>query len=481
MAHTKHQQTLQALARLDFTDKGEAFVEQKFITPLLECLGYETHKDYEVIRHGDDGSGFKLKFPPVEQGARQVKTYNPDYVPKIRKKMFWIIEAKSPKDVPYPFAANYMVQGLQYCVHPEIQAKYLMATNGRHTAIHDAHGSIFMDKDLYAPILVFEASELPSKWPEIYELLSVERLRDRIETDLKSMYDKLCLSSLDKSYPGAVLRRIGADAGKHAQAIEKHVMRLYVEGMDRATEQWRQNIEQLAPQQVLELMELPLRLGQSEANYFVPKALAAGMTPQAVFEAITQDFDRQSIFRKEQSVVAATVLYYQTADEGVKERLRDFFDKVRDYALPALNRMECALLRLRRKHLVLSIYPQMRRRIETELKDAPELVRLVRPPTALDGTYEAELALHAHEFAALRRLPEDELARGLPVLLKIEADLEDEFWKARGQLQEQEKQISGFETYGVGGHHYAFKNILVNYGIDPRVEDADVASQPAGG
>jgi hypothetical protein len=468
MAQTKHQQTLQALAALDFEDKGEAFVEQKFLTPLLECLGYETHKDYEVIRHGDDGAGFKLKHPPVEKGARQVKTYNPDYIPTIRKKMFWVIEAKSPKDVKYPFAEGYMVQGLQYGVHPEIQAKYLMVTNGRHTAIHDVHGSVFLEKDLYAPILVFEAKELPAKWPEIYEMLSVERLRNRIEADIKSMYDKLSLSSLDKAYPSALLRRIGADAGKHAQAIAKNVARLYVEGMDRETAQWRKDMEGLKPQQILELMELPLRGGKSEANYYVPKTLAAGMSPNGVFETITADFDRQSIFRKEQSVVAAAVLYLQTGDEAVKTRLRGFFDKIRDYPLPLLNQVECTLLRLTRKNLVLSTYPEMRRRIEAELEDAPELVRLVRPPTALDGTYSAELMTHAQTFESLKRLSDQQLERGLPRLLKMEAELEEKFWEARKTLSGRETQIGGFETYGVGSRHYAFKNILVNLGIDPR-------------
>lgn len=468
MAQTKHQQTLQALAVLDFEGKGEAFVEQKFLTPLLECLGYETHKDYEVIRHGDDGSGFKLKHPPVEKGARQVKTYNPDYIPQIRKKMFWIVEAKSPKDVKYPFADNYMVQGLQYCVHPEIQAKYLVVTNGRHTAIHDAHGSVFMEKDLYAPILVFEAKELEAKWPEIYELLSVEKLRNRIEADIKSMYDKLCLSSLDKTYPNALLRRIGSDAGKHVQAIEKHVARLYVEGMDRETEQWRKDIEQLSPQQVLELMELPLRAGQSEADHYVPKALAAGITSDQVFEAITKDFDRQSIFRKEQSVVAAAVLYHRTTDVAVKARLEAFFDKVRDYPLPPLNQVECALLRLTRKHLVLSIYPQLRQRIEAELKDAPELVRMVRPPTALDQAYADELMLHARTFESLKRLDDPQLERALPVLLKMESELEDRYQEAYKRLSGRETHICGFETYGIGGRHYTFKNFLVNYAIDKR-------------
>src|SRR5919202_6911922 len=94
---------LNQLALIDFEGKGESFVEARFLTPLLECLGYDKHKDYEVIRHGDEGSSFKLKYPPVEKGAKSVKHYNPDYMPTIRKKVFWIIEAKSPKAITYPF------------------------------------------------------------------------------------------------------------------------------------------------------------------------------------------------------------------------------------------------------------------------------------------------------------------------------------------------------------------------------------------
>ena len=73
------QQKLKQLESLDFSNKGESFVESRFLTPLLECLGYEAHKDYEVIRAGDDGSAFKLRYPPVEKGASRVKHYVPDY------------------------------------------------------------------------------------------------------------------------------------------------------------------------------------------------------------------------------------------------------------------------------------------------------------------------------------------------------------------------------------------------------------------
>jgi hypothetical protein len=248
--------SLQELEGLDFTGKGEAFVESRFLTPLLECLGYETHKDYEVVRHGDDGSAFKLHYPPVEKGAQRVKHYNPDYVPTIRKKLFWIIEAKSPKDVAYPFEAKYLVQGLQYCIHPEIQAKYLLVTNGAYSAVYDAHGAVFFEKEIYEPIFEFRSSELIRRWDEIFNLLSVERLRTRIETDLKAMYDKLCQSSLDKTYPHRLLNQIGASAGQNARQIEKHVLKLYVEGMDRERDIWLEHMEQLDAAQVYSLMDL---------------------------------------------------------------------------------------------------------------------------------------------------------------------------------------------------------------------------------
>jgi hypothetical protein len=56
---------------------------------ILQCLGYEQHRDYEIKRYGDEGASLKLTYPPVEKGAKQVKHYHPDYTPTIRKKAFW--------------------------------------------------------------------------------------------------------------------------------------------------------------------------------------------------------------------------------------------------------------------------------------------------------------------------------------------------------------------------------------------------------
>jgi hypothetical protein len=66
---TPIQEQLSQLEKLNFTGKGEAFVESRFITPLLQCLGYETHEDYEVIRHGDHSSSITRPWKKGHQGS----------------------------------------------------------------------------------------------------------------------------------------------------------------------------------------------------------------------------------------------------------------------------------------------------------------------------------------------------------------------------------------------------------------------------
>ena len=458
------------LETLDFTNKGEAFVESRFITPLLECLGYEAHKDYEVRRHGDDGAAFKLRYPPVESGAVKVRHYNPDYIPTIRKKMFWIIEAKSPKDVPHPFDGKYIVQGLQYCIHPEIQANYLLLTNGLVSSVYDAHGAVFFEADIYTPILEFKASELSQRWPEIYQLLSVETLRTRIETDLKAMFDKLCLSSLDKNYPAALLRKIGASSRESAKQIEKHVNSLIVEGLNQARQGWRTDVEQLSASQVFELMDSPLPTGCTEGQYFVTKSLANGTSPRDILAQLIADFDRQSIFRKNQTFVAVCTLYHRIDDPVFKESALSFLQQHKDGDLPLLTQVECAHLRLARKIAILAVYPKLKARIAKDLESAPELVRFVRPPNALEATYPFEIALHQRTFEELKGLSIEALQQRLERLLKLESAIEPGFLEARKTLTGWEAQIAGtgFEHYGVGGRHPTFKNMMINFGIEQR-------------
>jgi hypothetical protein len=333
--------------------------------------------------------------------------------------------------------------------------------------VYDAHGAVFFEKEIYDPIFEFKSSELIHCWDAIFNLLSVERLRTRIEADVKAMFDKLCLSSLDKTYPQRLLRQIGASVGDNAQQIEKHVLKLYVEGMHRDTEIWREHMEQVDAAQVFDnLMDLPLRAGpRSEGRYFVQKSLAAGATAQDVFDKLTEGFDRQPIFRKLQTWVAVRDLYFRS--DQIKALCREFFDLYKDADLPLLNQVECALLRLTRKISVLSLYPPLRQRLQQQLATAPELIRFVSPPTALGVMYPVELLHNRQMFKKIKVLTEAQLRDQLTELLKTEAAIEENFWTARANLPDSERQSGGFEGYGVGGKHYAFRNMLIECGLEP--------------
>lgn len=460
---------LQQLQGIDFEGKGEAFVESRFLTPLLEALGYETHRDYEVVRHGDDGSAFKLHYPPVESGAQRVKHYYPDYIPTIRKKMFWIIESKSPKDVTFPFDSKYLIQGFQYCIHPEIQAKYLLVTTGAHSAVYDAHSAVFLGQDIYEPIITFRSSEIISRWGEIFNLLSVETLRVRIELDLKTMYDKLCLSSLDKDYPKRLLGAIGVSAADNRRKIEEHVRKLSVAAITQARETWRNDLEQRDAATLFVNMDCPLRPAgmQVEGYFFVKNSLAEGTSTWDVFEKLTNDFVRQRIFRKMQTFIALCALYRRTDDETLKAACDDFFALNADADLPLLNQVECAAIRFRRKLSIVSFYPPLAERLRSELMTAPELIRFVNRPAVVSELYAWELIESFKTFEIAQYLADEQLRAHLAEILEKEAAIDGDFRSAYEALPESEILMDGFHGYGTGGKNPGFRNILKVCGLEP--------------
>jgi hypothetical protein len=457
---------LRRLEKLNFEGRGESFVESNFLTPLLEYLGYEQHRDYEVIRHGDDGSSFKLLYPPVEQGGRPVRNFNPDFIPTIRKKAFWIIEAKSPKDVPYPFAGEFLVQGLQYCLHPEIQARYLLVSNGRDSAVFVGFGALNLDQDLYAPILEFKATELVQKWNQIFDLLSAEKLRTKIEDDLKLMYDKLCLSSLDVRYPENLIRKLGSSRLQNASSILKHVGELEAEKHKERFDALAAQKATLTAAQAYAQMELPFGWMGCEGIIFVDRSLEEGASAEDIFKKLTDDFDKQSIFRKQQTFAGACALY-KKASEPERSHMKEFIQKHKSGELSLLNQVECAWIRVVRKICIIWMFPKLTNTIQTSLQTAPEMIRCVLPPTGIQEVLNTEFFIHAQIFARIRDRSETELNSELTNALKIEQDL-------AGPLSQAEKEsalykdsvFSWFETYGSGGRHFAFKNILHNLGLN---------------
>jgi hypothetical protein len=478
----EHQRLIAQITALDFAGKGEAFVEAKFLSPLLQCLGYEAHKDYEVLRHGDDGAAFKLRYPPVEKGALRARHYHPDYIPTVRKKMFWIIEAKSPKETLSQFDDKYLMQGVQYCVHPDIQAKYLLLTNGLRSAVYDVHGSVFLGKDPFKPILEFQHFEIPQRWEEIYDLLSVEMLRVCMESDLKAMYDKMCLSSLDPNYPHHLLERIGASRHANAREIRRHVDQLGIDYWARWLADRTALLDSLDAEQLFARMEFPPNFGRCEAMLFVERSLNGGRAPNEILAQLTHDFGRQSIFRKLQCFIGVCHLYRQVDDAEVRTAARHFLEEHRGADLPLLNQAECALLRLMHKVTILKIYPDLQTKLNRVLRSAPELVRFVQPRTPRDLTYPCELLVHQSAFEYLKGCSDDQLRGTLRSAIEDEVAIEADFQEAHARSAvDGRQQILAFESLGVGGKEVRFGNIMRNFGIELGKEPEAPRPQPSDG
>ena len=370
MSLMKKLEKIKQLSELDFSNRGEAFVESKFLTPLLDCLGYENHNDYEVRRHGDEGTSFKLNYPPVEKGAEKVKYYNPDYMPTIRKKIFWIIEAKSPKSVSYPFDYKYIVQGLQYCIHPEIQAKYLILSNGEHTCIYDPQSAMFFDRDIYEPVFCFRINEICEKWREIYNFLGVEKLRSIIEDNLKDYYEKLCFSSLDENYPDKIARKITKEQGSIKQKIKIHVADLTVKKMDEAYSERQHEFENVPLTSLENYMKYPITTGKQPSAHYVERLLKE-KSPNEIFSLLTSNYDDLSWFQKEHSMIAVCHLHSLIEDPQLKEDIKAYIIRKVSDRISKLNKAESALLRMTRKFFIIGIYPKLRQFLSKKLSENP--------------------------------------------------------------------------------------------------------------
>lgn len=462
----KNLEILRKISSLDFTGKGESFVEQRFLTPLLECLGYENHKDYEVHRHGDAEINFKLNYPPVETGAKKVKHYHPDYVPTIRKKIFWIIEAKSPMTISSPFSYEYIVQGLQYCIHPEIQSKYLILSNGIDTSIYDAQSALYLNENMYEAIFSFNQSEIVDKWSDIYNLLGVEKIRLKIEMDLKMYYEKLCLSSLDDNYPHQLAQTITENKTNLSIKIKKHLNTLIVEDIDNSFKTQENDLKNKTLDELKDIIKIASIQRPIFYIHYIDM-LISEYNEDKIISLLTTNYKKMSYFEKEHCFASLATFYNTISNQALKDDMITFFKEHVNEEISLLNKLEALHLRLYRKSNVISVYPEKRKEINEYLKTAPELERFVNKPNALIQTYSTELLVHHNFFELIVNQTDIELIEFIKLYEEIEKSTEKLYKEAESKLNENERELGGgFAYFGVGNKIWSLPNILKDYNIE---------------
>ncbi|MFY0543912.1 hypothetical protein [Brevibacillus sp. H7] len=147
----------------DFTNWNEMDVREDFIAPLLNILGYSKRTINSVIRE----KSISLSTPYHRVGRKRVSI---DYLPTIRLKQFWIIEAKpgTPMNMEY----GDLLQAHLYAIHPEIQAKFIVLINGWEIRIYDALTCQSWDNTL----LVCNKQNCRETFPILKQILSAKSM-----------------------------------------------------------------------------------------------------------------------------------------------------------------------------------------------------------------------------------------------------------------------------------------------------------------
>lgn len=149
------------LSNLDDAEFLEDSVREEILSPVIKFLGYSVSTNNKIIRSR------KLKHPYVQFGTiKKEVNIIPDYILEVNNKPFWILEAKAPSvDV---WKDEVIAQAYSYAIHPEVQAKYFMISNGKEFVLYSTSS--------YKPILNFFIFELEYIKEELLEILHPSKM-----------------------------------------------------------------------------------------------------------------------------------------------------------------------------------------------------------------------------------------------------------------------------------------------------------------
>lgn len=175
----KHEiEKLKELSQLDFSTMNETDVREEYITHLLSLLGYKKNSDYEVEREETSD----LVDMSLNIGSKKLKL---DYKFNIRKKYFWLIEAKTGKDKN--ISKENIEQAYLYSLHPDINCRFFAVCNGWYFNLYDRNAWLFknLDTDIFVPILQIEHTNLNEEtFNQLYSFLGSSEIIFKVKEDI---------------------------------------------------------------------------------------------------------------------------------------------------------------------------------------------------------------------------------------------------------------------------------------------------------
>ncbi|QHS58378.1 hypothetical protein [Chitinophaga agri] len=178
------QQELKRLSLIDLSDYSEADIREEFLVEVCKILGYRKEKDYSVSRE----ESFHLNPLFLSVGSKRIKL---DYLCSLRKQYFWIMDAKDGrcvnKSLPPVIDKSEVAQAHFYALHPEINCRYFVVSNGWYTNLYDRD---LLD-EVCTPLVSIPQREIANRFMELDQYIGATQILPMIKARLLDQIEKV--------------------------------------------------------------------------------------------------------------------------------------------------------------------------------------------------------------------------------------------------------------------------------------------------
>ena len=227
----------------DFASYNESDIREEFIRPLLHILGYSKN----TINDIETEKSLELSVSFQRIGRKVVRI---DYVPTIRLKAYWIIEAKA--GTPKEMEIGDMLQAYLYATHPEIQASFIVLCNGWQLKIYDVHNY----SDWENPVFTINNTDCDDSFDELRDILGADSfLRFQRDNLLQKIHESF-ETEIDEKELDSFIRNFNKEERNLRKTIKDNSRQLWREIHKEWDEEEAKKIVVLDNKTLINQMEL---------------------------------------------------------------------------------------------------------------------------------------------------------------------------------------------------------------------------------
>ncbi|MFD2868183.1 hypothetical protein ACFSY7_06705 [Kurthia populi] len=247
---------------LDFSDWNEMDVREEFIAPLLKYLGYGKGTIHNVIR--EKNLSLKNAFSRVGRLKVQI-----DYIPTIRLKSFWIIEAK-PGNKKAMDMGDFL-QAHLYAIHPEIQARFIVLINGWEIRIYDALTASDWQDTLY----VFNQDSDEKEFSQIIEILGSRNMLRFLRSQITRQIEDSFSVELDENEVGRFFREIHSKQYEMKELVRKNAKEFRSVAWKKRNDNFGRYLKEASLKELLMIMDIPTNRTRDFSNEYYRRIVEA--------------------------------------------------------------------------------------------------------------------------------------------------------------------------------------------------------------